>query len=317
MTEVANQFNHFIGIDIGKFEFAVHCYGEKNVQMFANSSEGWELFEDAFKYALNQKTLVVLETTGGYEKGIIYYLLSKNIAVHRANTRKIKNYIRSFGIMGKTDKIDAKALSCYAAERHANLELYTAPDRVNDQLRILVARRQDLVKIQTQEKNRLQAPDNTVVQVSINDLLKILSAQITKLDEEITKLVASSPALQLKIKTLEEIPGIGPVVAVQLLANIPELGTLTGKKVASISGVAPHPYESGTYKGYRKTRGGRKNVKPILCLAAMSATRSKSRFGEYYNKLIGTGKKPMVALTALMRKIIVVANAKIRDLAYV
>jgi transposase len=133
------------------------------------------------------------------------------------------------------------------------------------------------------------------------------------LETEINQLIQADPDKQAKQVILQEIDGIGPTTSNSLLALLPELGNVNRRQIASLVGVAPHPCESGKSVGYRQTQGGRQTVRSILFMAAMTAARSKGRLGEFYRKLIARGKKKMVALTALMRKIVVIANAKIRD----
>lgn len=295
------MYHNFIGIDISKADFYVAIHGTKKVSVFTNDEAGFKQFNQAYEQQL-PVALVVLETTGGYENNLIKFLQKSQIAVHRANTRIVKSFIHSTGKLGKSDNIDALGLARYGSERHQTLELYQQPSDRAKELVQLTNRKKELKAFLIQEKNRLQAPDNQFIKDSYSDNIQYLEIVIKKVNEQI----------QLLIKA--EIDGVGEVTAINLIVSLPELGEVSGKAIASLSGVAPHPYESGQKIGYRRTRGGRENIKPILFMAAMAASKSKGKLGEFYRSLIARGKKPIVALVALMRKIVVMANAKIRDL---
>lgn len=305
------MYQYFIGIDISKNDFSFSIHDKKEIEVFDNDLDGFiscfSKHEQIFKQALT-----VLETTGGYELPLVHFLQEKECAVHRANTRKVKYFIRSFGQLAKTDSIDARALAQYGHDRHASLELF----RVNPQHKLakLALRRQELTQMLVQEKNRMQSPDQRELRKSFNVIIKALQKELLVIEQAIEKIFQDNPDLERKRKVLEKVPGIGPIISMQLIATLPEIGLINRKKIASLAGLAPHPYESGQKVGYRKTRGGREGVKPILFMAAMTAARSKSHLGKFYEQLIHRGKKKMVALVALMRKIIVIANAKVRDL---
>lgn len=304
------MYQNFIGIDISKNDFAVVHHLSKEVKVFSNNPEGFKLFIEYYSNILDT-ALCVLETTGGYEIGLLRHLRSKQIAVHRANTRKVKHFIRSYGTLGKSDAIDAKALAAYAAERHTILEIFNEnPYKI---LQKMVSRRNDIKHMVVQEKNRLKAPDQKELEDSFIAVIKVLEDQLEKIKAEIENFCKQFPELNQAREVIEVIPGIGKIISAELISSMPELGKLNRKKIASLGGVAPHPYESGNKIGYRPTRGGRENVKSILFMAAMTAARSSSKLGDFYRGLVNRGKKRMVALVALMRKILTTANAKLRD----
>lgn len=308
------MYHNFVGIDISKNEFHVAIYGMGKVTIFNNNHAGFKDFNKANKQIL-ANALVVLEATGGYEAALLQYLQNNKIAVHRANTRVVKSFIRSLSKLGKSDAIDAGGLARYAKERHQELQVYIQVSDVEKELAQLADRHTELKHILTQEKNRLRAPDNRYCKGSNEILIKSLEIEITRINALQHQLINENVVLKEKVELLaKEVDGIGVITAVQLISIFPELGKLNRRQVASLAGVAPHPNESGKKIGYRMTRGGRDNIKPVLFMAAMSAARSKSRLGDFYKKLIANGKKPMVALVALMRKIIIIVNAKLKDL---
>jgi transposase len=307
------MYQKFIGIDISKETFVVSLHNKKGVNEFKNIVAGFELFLQQFTEIL-QCSLVVLETTGGYEMNLVQYLVSRHIAVHRADTRKVKYFIRSLGKLAKSDAIDSQGLARYAYERHEELPLFVPNSSHHEQLQQFTQRRLDLKQMLVQEKNRSKSPNlNSSIHKSCLAMIKALEKQLQVVDQVIQSLIDTSPEEKAKQKVLQEVDGIGPIISGTLLALLPELGTMNRKKIASLVGLAPHPYESGAKIGYRRTKGGREDVRSILFMAAMTACRSNGRLGEFYRQLIARGKKKMVALTALMRKIVVIANAKITD----
>lgn len=306
---MSTLYNNFIGIDIGKLELVMNIHGSKTTYTYANNQDGLEQLYSEHT-ALLQGALVLLEVTGGYEKVAISYLQQRHIAVHRANGRQIKSFIRSLGTIAKSDAIDARALSFYAAERHAKLKLYEP--NAHEILRELSERRSDLVHIRSQEINRSKAPSGSWHN-SFAPIRQVLDEQIAALEKQIQEIIELDPELGKKAKVLKSVSGIGPITANELLAHIPEIGTMNQKQVASLAGVAPHPNQSGTREGYRRTRGGRRKVRSVLYMSALAASRGKSALGEFYRHLISNGKRPLCALVAVMRKIVVIGNARIKE----
>ncbi len=311
-----SKYQNFIGIDIGKFSFVAALHGSKKVREYENNHKGMKAFIKDFQREL-PTSLIVLETTGGYEMKFLIALCDKKYNVHRANTRKVKSFIRSFGNEAKTDALDAKALALYGFERHQRLDLFRPVSQNFSTLYELVQRRKDLKQMLVAEKNRLKAPKaSAIIKKSCEAIIKNLISHIEKITEQVQTLVASDPAFLGRIKALKTIPGIGDITAQDLLAFMPELGTMTRRQVASLAGLAPRANDSGRFQGYRRTAHGRDCVKPVLFLSAMAARNSHSPLKAFYDNLINRGKKKMVALTALMRKIIVIANAKLKEFSH-
>lgn len=305
-------YNNFIGIDIGKFNFVVNIHGQKNTTEYENTSTGIADFLKDHKKILSH-SLCILETTGGYEMRLLLTLCEKSYSAHRANTRKVKNFIRSFGEKAKTDSLDAKALSQYGFERWHQLDRYTSPSKNSFALYELTQRRNDLKQALVAEKNRLEAPRTNIVKESCQIMIDVISEQIEIITNQINQLIDEDPILKVKKEELKTVPGIGDITANNLLVLLPELGNVNGKQIASLAGVAPKCNQSGKRDGYRFTGHGRNLVKPVLFMAAR---KSKSALKDFYEKLTtGEKNKPkMKALVALMRKIIVIANARLRDL---
>lgn len=310
MSVINNKYLNFIGVDVAKNELVVAAFGDQETYTYPNNNKGFRKF---FNDHNLQNTLVALEATGGYENKFCDFLLDKNISVHKSNPRQIKNFIRSFGIISKTDESDAKAIAYYAKERASKLRSLEKIDPNNKALLQLVNRREELVKTRAAEKNRLKAPDNDIVKESIIRLINILNEEIENLEARIKLLVSEDKKLNKHREILKTIPGIGDNIAVTLIAKLPELGLIGNKQISALCGVAPYCFDSGNKQGYRKTKGGRVTIKKSLFIAALTAARAKNRFGEYYRDAVARGKNKMKALIALMHKIIIVANARIKQ----
>ena len=299
----------FIGCDVGKAEIVVFDSDSGHVTSLPNQAAALA----GFAATLDQNSLVICEATGGYEAMLLDAVISAGHAVHRADARKVKAFIRSFGTLGKSDAIDARALAQYGQERHDRLALWTPRERCREQLQLLVSTRRELVQQRVACSNRLQAPGTAGVADRLRRLLALLHTEIKGIEADIEALIRAHKNLARATKILRAIPGIGPVTAFQLLAMMPELGTINRRQAAALAGLAPHPRQSGGTNGYRRTRGGRPEIKQTMFMAAMAAARSNPYIRAFYQRLIRNGKKPLVALTAVMRKLIVIANARMRQ----
>jgi transposase len=191
------------------------------------------------------------------------------------------------------------------------------PNQNRQKLQSLVLTRQDMVADRVAWNNRLKAPGAEHAQAHMQALIACLETRIAAIEAEITTLLKIAPDLDRDQHTLAAIPGIGPRTAATLIALMPELGKLGRRQAAALAALAPHPRQSGASNGYRRTKGGRPLVKRAVFMAALSASRTNPQLRQTYQRLITAGKKPIVALTAIMRKLIVIANAKMRDAALV
>lgn len=254
----------------------------------------------------------VCEPTGGYETVLLEECLRLALPAHRVDTRKLKAFIRSRGQLGKSDAIDARELAAYGLERWASLALWHAPDPCQARLKALVRRRDDLVATKVAEQNRAKAPGASALAATFKAVLAVIERQIKLVDQAIQALMRTGP-LKCKRDVATAMTGIGEATAAALIAALPELGQMDRKQAAALAGLAPHPNESGKKIGYRKMRGGRSAVKTILFMPAMQAACGRGEFAAFYKRLITTGKKPMLALAAVMRKIVVTLNARLRD----
>jgi transposase len=307
MTTASNLA--LIGCDVGKATIVVFDSRDGRTRDIANRQPDLARFATR----LDDTCLVICEATGGHEATLLDVLVRAGIAAHRADARKVKAFIRSFGILGKTDAIDARALAEYGRERHAMLARWQAPDPQRGQLQTLVQTRRDLVAERLACSNRLAAPGAHPVRPYLERLRDCLNAQIKAIEAAIEALIRVHKPLARAAKILRNIAGIGPTTAAALIALMPELGRLNRRQAAALAGLAPHPNQSGASDAYRRTKGGRPEVKRVLFMAALSAAKHNADLAAFYKKLIANGKKPLVALTAVMRKLVVICNAKLRN----
>lgn len=305
-------YQNYIGIDIGKFEFFVALHNQNLSDSYENNAAGIIAFLQDYKDLL-KTSFCVLETTGGYELDLLYTLIGKSIDVHRADTRKVKNFIRSYGNAAKTDKLDAKALAKYGAERYTELEVFKPKSQKELELFRLLQRRNDLKGMLVAEKNRSKLKSSALVKASYSRIIESLTEQLKIITQEIAELIKADVELNAKHELLMSIPGIGAITGYELLIMLPELGKLDRRKIAALAGLAPISNDSGCYRGYRRTGHGRKEIKPTMFLAAMGASRTNTRLADFHKRLLQAGKPKMVAYVALMRKIIVIANAKLKE----
>lgn len=262
---------------------------------------------------LEPSDLCVIEPTGGYEATAIAVMSAAGIACHRADTLKVKAFLRSFGTLAKSDALDARALARYGLERWRQLALFTPQDQTQQALTALVARRHDLVTLKVAETNRRSAPGPGHISASCDALLAVIASQLAAIEEQIDLLVDCNDRLRRRIAVTCSLPGVGPRTAITLAALMPELGQLNRRQAASLAGLAPHPRDSGTIRAHRTMRGGRPQVRASLFMAALAASRAAGPLRDTYTRLLKAGKKPIVAIGAIMRKIVVILNARIRD----
>jgi transposase len=278
MTQDASVPTRFIGCDVGKTSITVFDSTTGTMREVANRAP--ELRRLAA--SLGADCLVICEATGGYEGRLLAAMLQAAVPAHRADARKVKAFVRSFGTLGKSDAIDAQALALYGVERHATLARWQQPDPTLEELHALVLTRADLVRMRQAQRNRLASLGAEVVAAALRAVARELDRQIRALDARMAELVRHHVGLARQAAVLRSIRGIGAITATALLALMPELGRLTGREAASLAGVRPHPHESGQRVGYRRVRGGRADVKRTLFMAALAASQGEGRLAEAY-----------------------------------
>ena len=312
----------FVGIDVSKERLDVAVRGgvEKSFQVARSEAGLGELVEQIA--ALGQPTeLVVLEATGGLERDVVAALAAATLPVAVVNPRNVRDFARSLGKLAKTDSIDAGVLAHFA--QAVKPAVQPLPDELSLQFEALLTRRQQLIQMLVSEKNRqgtllLQrsAKPGKRVLKSLSSHIEWLQKQIEALDEEIDDAIKNSPIWREKDDLLRSIKGVGPVTARILIAYLPELGRLNRKQVASLVGLAPFNHDSGRRHGKRAIWGGRAEVRSALYMAAVTAVRFNAELKAFYERLLTVGKPKKLALTAVMRKLLVKLNAMMRDFVY-
>ena len=256
--------------------------------------------------------LVVVEPSGGYERALLEALWTAGLSVALVPAQRVRHFARAHGQLAKTDAIDARVLAEYGAR------MCPDPTPRRDEklslLRALVARRRQLVENRKAEKTRAPKAGLPAVRTSIERHLRHLAEEIAVIEREIRAAIAACRAIAARDRQMQSLPGIGPATARVLLAEMPELGRLAPGQAAALAGLAPHPRDSGRWRGKRFISGGRKPVRDALYMAATSAAfHTDSRFAAFYRRLRQAGKPHKVALVAVMRKMIVTLNAMMRE----
>jgi transposase len=300
---------HVIGCDVGKATVVAFDSRTGQTTDLPNRPDALK----AFAGTLPRTCLVVCEATGGYEAALLLAVTEAGLPAHRADARKVKAFIRSLGRIAKTDAIDARGIARYGQERHALLGRWRPRDADLDDLQTLVRLRTRLVKQRAALTNQIKAPGGDIAKNRLRALVEVTTGQIDAIEDDIGGLIDRQPAIARVVAIIHDIPGCGPVTAATVAALMPELGDMTGKQAASLAGLAPHPHQSGRRDGYRRTRGGRPEIKRALFMAAMAARKHNPDLAKVYKRLVENGKKPIVAITAIMRKLITIINARVRD----
>ena len=297
----------YVGLDVAKLSLQLHLAGR--FYALANDAKGHaRLLKHLRAYA---KAQVICEATGGYEQPVVRALQAAGIPVSILEAGRVRYFARAQGQRAKTDPIDAAVLSEYGA---AFQPRPTSPLSLQQrQLADWSQRRRQLVQLLVIERNHLEHYTDAFRRRQSQQLSRLLEKQISQCDHAITQLIAQDVQLAHKASRLQAIPGVGPVVAATVLAEMPELGTLNRQTAAALAGVAPYNHDSGRQKGLRCISGGRGAVRCALYMATLNAMRRDRILKEFYLRLRAAGKKPLVAMTACMRKLIILMNRLLKN----
>jgi transposase len=252
--------------------------------------------------------LVVCEATGGYETAVLDVAVELGIEVHKAHGTRVRHFARYKGLIAKNDPIDARLIALYGLQTE-NLVHYRPPAAAVKALRALQQRRDDLKLMLQAETCRLEHAGNTHVLKSLRTAIKAITKALAAIEAEIVRLLATEEDLARKAQLMRTVPGVGPVVAATLLAHMPELGTLSRGGAAALVGLAPYDDDSGQRNGHRHIAAGRSAVRRCLYMAALGAVRTCPHLRAYAARIKARGKPFKVAITAVMRKLIVIINA--------
>lgn len=298
----------YIGIDVSKSKLDLGVLSPQTFKVFSNDEDGIESLVSFVKGFVDP--LVVLEATGGLQIPVATELSAAGIRVAVVNPRQVRQLGNALGILAKTDAMDALLLAQFGEKIQPECRPLASKEMLC--MQALVARRRQLTKMMVSEKNRLGSCSLTV-KSGILEHIGWLKNQIERIDNECDMQIKKTPIWKEKVALLQSIPGVGPTVSRSLLVELPELGELNRKQIAALVGVAPRNRDSGSYSGRRRVWGGRAQVRNALYMTALVASRHNEPCKAFYQRLQDAGKPKKLALTALMRRIIVAMNAMMRD----
>lgn len=299
-----------VGVDISSLSLdtCILCEDEKEYDAFKNNNTG---INKLIEWAKQQQIqLVIMEATGGYEDKLVKALNEASIPFYVANPIQIRQFAKGIGKLSKTDKIDSYVIARFG--QIVKPEPRELASEVEVELKNLTLRRVELVEMIKSEKNRLRLSSGGRKK-SIQRHINMLEKELENINGSLNKLVEKDSNIDAKIKCLTKIKGIGNVIAITLVAFLPELGKVNRKQIASLGGTAPITRESGKWKGKSFISGGRPQVRRALYMAALVAMVHNKDMRNFYNKLITANKPKKVAITAVMRKLLVICNAIIKD----
>jgi transposase len=303
-----NDKAHFVGIDVSKDILDLAVLDKDAIVQFANTKKGVARLVQQMKQV--QPALIVVEATGGYEEALVLALFEAGLPVALVSPQRVRQYAKAKGLLAKTDPLDAQLLAEYG--KAIQPRLFVGKSEERKQLSALVGRRKQLEDMLQAEKNRLRSSP-AAVQCSVNRSIAFLWTEIQELEEQIRQLLKAHEDLGEQEKLLRTAKSIGPVTAATLLADLPELGQLDRKQIAALVGVAPMNKDSGRKRGYRKTKGGRPDVRRALYMATLTGIRYNPILKPQYEQFVKRGKEKKVAITACMRKLLTILNAMMRD----
>jgi transposase len=299
----------FVGIDVSKALLDCHCLPEETTHQDPNDEAG--IVAVVARLKAMQPALIVLEATGGLEMPLAAALAAAALPVAVVNPRQVRDFAKAMGKLAKTDAIDAAVLARFA--QAIRPQVRPLPDEKARQFDAILTRRRQLVEMRVAEKNRLATVLPKAVRKDLEAHVKYLSGRLVEMDEEMDRMIQESEVWKAKDDLLRSVPGIGKVVSRTLLAALPELGTLTNKKIAALVGLAPIARDSGTQRGRRRIGGGRGPVRSVLYMAAVTAIKHNPILEAFYQRLLAAGKATKVALTAVMRKLLTIVNSMVRE----
>ena len=298
----------FVGIDVAKDKLDIAVLGEKKASQVGNDEAGIaSLIKKMQKLAPH---LIVVEATGGYQRAVVLGLYEAGLPVAMVNPVRVRNFARAHGLLAKTDKLDAFNLAEFGKQMKPRR--FEAKSEAGRDVSALLVRRRQLEEMLKAEKSRLRTVPPKM-RGSVERMIETLKEEIKRLEKDLDQFMKENEDWQAQEQILTSAKGVGRVTAATLLAELPELGKLNRKKIAALVGVAPMNADSGKKKGYRKTRGGRMEVRNVLYMSTLVATRYNPLIQAEYQQLLKRGKVKKVALTACMRKFLTILNAMMRD----
>lgn len=298
----------FVGVDISKTRLDWDLYPEAGQGSSTNDEAGRaELLE---RCKALQPALIVMEATGGLEAPLAALLAASGLKVAVVNPRQVRDFARALGVLAKTDRIDAQVLARFAQAIRPQVRALKSEEI--SELEATLTRRRQLVEMITAEANR-RASASPRIAKQIDKHIAWLEKQLGEANDDLDRMIRNSPMMQHKADILTSVPGVGKVTATTLLAELPELGTLSRRKISGLVGVCPFSRDSGTQRGRRAIWGGRASVRASLYMAAIVAMRHNPVIRAFYQRLLAAGKLKKVAIVACMHKLLITLNAMLKN----
>lgn len=299
----------FVGIDVAKDKLDIAVSNTDEVVTLANTKAGVAAL---VKMLVDIKpTITVIEATGGYERLALDALLDAELPVALAQPAQVRYMAKALGVLAKTDAIDARVLVEFAQRAEPRLAVKRTKNRV--ELEALVTCRRQMIKVRTEQSNRLKVTHSDHACAAIKAVIAVIQEQVADLDRQITALIASDDDMSSQNKIIQSVPGAGAVLSATMLAELGELGSISGAQISALVGVAPYNCDSGMMRGKRAIRGGRTSVRNVLYMAAVSAIQNNPIIKRLAERLKAAGKPPKVIIVAAMRKLLTLINAMLRD----
>jgi transposase len=303
------SISKYVGIDVSKARLDIFVSGDNEIWATSNDEEGFQSILERLHPIT--PVLIVVESTGGLEISLLVALYTAGLPVALVNPGRVREFAKSTGLLAKTDKLDARLLARFAEA--VKPPLTQLPSEAEQLLSDLMGRRCQLIEMLTAEKNRLGTVRKPA-RPRIEKHIAWLEDELVGINQEINQFIQQSPSFKQKDNILRSTPGVGSVTAATLISDLPELGKLDRKEIASLVGVAPFNNDSGRHRGKRRIKGGRESVRRVLYMAALTAARCNPMIKSFYERLLKMGKEKKVALIACMRKLLTILNAMVRDM---
>lgn len=297
----------FVGIDVSKSMLDCDTYPEASPQSFSNDETG--RLQALAVLQKRQPTLIVVEATGGLETPLVALLASEGLPIAVVNPRQARDFAKAIGVLAKTDRVDAHVLARFA--QAVRPEARPLRSSATVELAALLMRRRQIVDMITAENNRLKMALPRVAK-AIRQHIDWLAKRLAATDADLGSMIRESPVWQHKAELMGSVPGMGKVTTTSLLAQLPELGSLSNKQIAGLVGVCPYSRDSGKMRGRRTIWGGRASVRAALYMAALVGSRHNPVLKTFYQRLLAAGKPKKAALVACMRKLLTILNSMIK-----
>jgi transposase len=299
----------YIGIDVSMDTLDMAAYPSGQIWQYSNNKHG--IYKVISKLSGLNPKLIVMEATGGLEVPLRDALNQAGLAVAVINPRRIRDFARAMGLLAKTDKLDAKVISNFAAKIEPSPR--AIPDPVSQRIENLLGRREQLVDMLTAEKNRLQQSRDKEIQQYIKENIAWLETQLEEINQKLRSDIQTNPEIRKKVELYKSMKGVGDILSLNLVSMLPELGKLNQREIASLVGLAPLNRDSGRMRGKRTIWGGRAMVRKAFYMPVLAAIRFNAVIRELYLRLIARGKLPKVAIVACMHKMLTILNSMAKN----